>query len=83
MSARPTDIQELRDTLKEEVLMWLGLWGRQPVSLEMYNTTPHDSNFTTLQRWGFLNETDTYLELTLTLNDRAMAFLKDPTLIRK
>jgi hypothetical protein len=82
-SARPSELQQVRDALREEVLMWLGLWGREPVSLEMYNTTPHDSNFTTLQRWGFLDEIDVYLDLTLTLNDKAIAFLDDPSVIKK
>lgn len=82
--AKPTHIQKIRDALREEVLMWLGLWGRQPVNLEMYQDAPHDYNFNYLQAWGFLDEDSTppHLDMTLTLNEKAMTFLKDPTVIR-
>jgi hypothetical protein len=81
--AKPTDIQKLRDALREEVLMWLGIFGRQPITLEMYkNALSGDQNFYYLQAWGFLDEGGAPVDMTLTLNERAMTFLKDPTVIR-
>jgi hypothetical protein len=82
-SARPSELQEVRDALKEEVLAWMGLWGREPVTLEMYQNEVHDRYFIYLQTYGFLDDIDVYLDLTLTLNDKAIAFLDDPSVIKK
>lgn len=80
--AKPNDLVKLRDLLRGEVITWLGLFGRQPVNLEMYQDSVHDQNFHYLQAWGFLDEGGAPVDMTLTLNHRAMAFLKDPTVIR-
>lgn len=81
--AKPNDLVKLRDLLRGEVIAWLGLFGREPVNLEMYQDSVHDQNFHYLQAWGFLDESTPNIDMTLTLNERAMTFLKDPSVIKK
>lgn len=65
-----------KETIKQEVLIWLAEFGREWVDLERYQQQPHEFKY--LMDYGMLDieEESRLLNMRLCLNDRAITFLE-------